>query len=157
MAATNNPMEKSYSHGSPTLVSQKTYHIAGILCTVHGLSEIPSEVKDIACLWLLHPRLQKQECMAPVAASIINAWNAKLQLPQTPRRGLIAVSFDQRNHGTRLVHRKANDAWKQGNETHAQDMFSIYRRSYDVPPQVPLPEFLTEMGRKMALPRIHPF
>ena len=56
------------------------------------------------------------------------------RVEQTPSKhkgqsptGLIAVSFDQRNHGTRKVDNLANEAWRSGNESHAQDMFSIYR------------------------------
>ena len=124
---TNNPMLGAYPAGAPKPVSSKTYHIAGILTTVYGLEEIPTNVKEVACLWLLHPRLQAQECMAPVAAASINDWNSKLSSSKTPQKGLVAVSFDQRNHGTRRVDKVANEAWKQGNANHAPDMFSIYR------------------------------
>lgn len=123
---TNNPMESSHSGEEPQSVSQQTHHIAGILCTVYGLDELPGDVKDVACLWLLHPRLQTQACMAPVAADMIKDWNSKLERPGTRRIGLIAASFDQRNHGSRSVHKIANEAWRQGNKTHANDMFSIY-------------------------------
>jgi len=72
---------------------------------------------------MLHPRLQTQECMAPFAAQFIKSWNSK---PQSKSKGLIAVSFDQRNHGSRLVSSISNEAWRSGNEKHAQDMFSCY-------------------------------
>lgn len=62
--------------------------------------------------------------MEPVAALSIAHWNHRRQ---PGLRGLIAVSFDQRNHGTREVDGKANQAWREGNVTHAQDMFSIIR------------------------------
>lgn len=71
--------------------------------------------------------------MAPFAAQAIHHWNERLKERATstvsrgPVKGLIAVSFDQRNHGSRLVDRLANEAWKQGNPRHAQDMFSVYR------------------------------
>lgn len=131
MADTNNPMSTAhnrhdYGHEH---VSTKEYHIAGILVTVYGLEELPN-VKDVACLWLMHPRLQKHTIMAPVAAAAINAWNKKLEESPSARsnaKGLIAVSFDQRNHGTRRVSKLANESWKQGNPTHAIDMFSIFR------------------------------
>ncbi|KAJ2985319.1 hypothetical protein NUW58_g5601 [Xylaria curta] len=60
--------------------------------------------------------------MAYVADEILSAFNV---FPSTATRGLIAVAFDQRNHGSRLVSSVANDAWRQGNDTHAQDMFGI--------------------------------
>ena len=110
-----------------TPVSRKTFNIAGILVTVYGVSELPVECTEVACLWLLHPRLLTQECMAPLAATVIGEWN-KRRAPRSASAavapGLIAVSFDQRNHGTRLASALANKAWDQGNPTHALDMFS---------------------------------
>lgn len=131
MAATNNPMISGSmaSVPNPNPVSATTLHIAGILTTVHGLDLLPpsSDVSSVAVLWLLHPRLQTQECMASAAADSIHAWYKKSGDKST---GLIAVSFDQRNHGTRLVDKLANEAWRQGNKRHAVDMFSIYSKFY---------------------------
>jgi pimeloyl-ACP methyl ester carboxylesterase len=120
MAATNNPLEGS-STASPT-VSAQTFTIAGILVTVHGIDEVPPTATSVACLWLLNPRLQTKETMAPVAAQIITAWNAR----QPKNVGLIAAAFDQRNHGSRLIDPLHNEAWRQGNPRHAQDMFGCY-------------------------------
>lgn len=64
--------------------------------------------------------------MAPVAAASIRDWNGR---SASKSKGLIAVSFDQRNHGTREATALANESWKKGNPTHAQDMFSIFRSS----------------------------
>ncbi|EOD47820.1 hypothetical protein GTA08_BOTSDO06752 [Neofusicoccum parvum] len=127
--ATPNPLEGTHNAAPPPRVSQKTFHIAGILTTVYGLEELSSPTQPVACLWLLHPRLQTQECMAPIAAQAIGAWNKRLQAGATGAgkgKGLVAVSFDQRNHGTRLVDAVSNEAWRNGNPRHAQDMFSIY-------------------------------
>ncbi|RHZ51120.1 hypothetical protein CDV55_102919 [Aspergillus turcosus] len=113
---------------NPPSVSQKKYPIAGILTTVFGLDEIPSQASEIACLWLLHPRLATQERMTGIAESVIADWNQRVKDGRAgPVKGLIAVSFDQRNHGTRLVDPLANEAWRQGNPRHAQDMFSIFQ------------------------------
>ncbi|RMD40984.1 hypothetical protein DV735_g4151, partial [Chaetothyriales sp. CBS 134920] len=92
----------------PEPISSKVYHIAGLLVTVYGLEELAPSCTDVAVLWLLHPRLQTQECMAPFAAHII-------------------ASFDQRNHGSREVSAIANEAWRGGNENHAQDMFGCFQ------------------------------
>lgn len=140
--ATNNPMEKTYPT-RPASVSKKVISIAGILTTIYGLEELPSHVRDVACLWLLHPRLQTQECMEPIAASTIVDWNARFRDGTGSNRqasqGLIAVSFDQRNHGSREVDKLSNEAWRSGNPKHAQDMFSNYRRSL-TPAQARVPE-----------------
>ena len=133
--------------------------------TVFGLSELPAppvqdgdddeEAAEVSILWLLHPRLQTKECMAPFAAHLIHEWNAhraaahhkdhhgkqrgKQPQPQHQQqrgsdkdtkknksKGLIAITFDQRNHGSRLVDNLANEAWRSGNDRHALDMFSCY-------------------------------
>ncbi|KAI9823132.1 MAG: hypothetical protein M1832_002575 [Thelocarpon impressellum] len=96
--------------------------------TVHGLEELPAQTKDVDCLWLLHPRLQTRACMEPVAAAAIHHCNALSQegAHSRPLKGIIAVSFDQRNHGSREVTPLANQDWRSGNPTHAQDMFSCY-------------------------------
>ena len=123
-------MEGQYQ-ASPSSLSRKTVPIAGILCTVFGLDELPKEISDVACLWLLHPRLETHECMAGVATAVVDDWNRRLKsrvIPSsTKAKGLIAVSFDQRNHGTRRIDALANEAWRQGNDRHAQDMFSCFR------------------------------
>ena len=71
--------------------------------------------------------------MAPLAAHIISTYNNTTRTatatgsPASPSPpGLIAVAFDQRNHGTRLVDPLHNEAWRAGNPRHAQDMFSCY-------------------------------
>lgn len=122
--ATPNPLADSSS--DPTPVSSKTYTIAGVHTTVYGLDELASSAKEVAVLWLLHPRLQVQSIMAPIAAASIHDWNGR---SASKSKGLIAVSFDQRNHGTREVNPLANESWKKNNPTHAQDMFSIFRTS----------------------------
>ncbi|KAI9813578.1 MAG: hypothetical protein M1827_003647 [Pycnora praestabilis] len=127
--ATPNPMETTYGNSPPSM-SKKIFSIAGILTTVYGLDQIPPQVTEVACLWLLHPRLQTQACMEPIAASAITDWNRGWKEgSHGSTKGLIAVSFDQRNHGSREVDKLANEAWRHGNEKHAQDMFSIYQRT----------------------------
>lgn len=136
-------------------VSTTLLNISGITVTVFGVDELPSKSTEVACLWLLHPRLQTQECMKPFAVSAIQHWNKRVlggdssaslsrrassdegagdnstyrhnQGSLTGKRGLIAVSFDQRNHGSRQMDPLANEAWRGHggkNPRHAQDLFS---------------------------------
>ncbi len=67
--------------------------------------------------------------MADIASRCVTTWNDKVahgvEGAASAERGLIALAFDQRNHGTRLVHKPANESWRGGNATHAQDMFSV--------------------------------
>jgi pimeloyl-ACP methyl ester carboxylesterase len=128
MAATTNPLHDTHvEHPAPT-ISTQTHTIAGILCTIHGLTELPPSTTSVTCLWLLHPRLQTAQKMAPLAAQLIHHQNSRIAENRAGKRprGLIAVSFDQRNHGTREVDKLHNEAWRQGNPTHAQDMFGCF-------------------------------
>lgn len=128
MAHPLNPMEKTHT-SDPPHVSRRTIPIAGIVTTVFGLEELPAQASTVACLWLLHPRLATQDRMTGIAATVITDWNKRIAEGQAgANQGLIAVSFDQRNHGTRIVDPLANEAWKQGNPRHAQDMFSTFRK-----------------------------
>ncbi|KAF2435400.1 hypothetical protein EJ08DRAFT_604289 [Tothia fuscella] len=124
MSGPGNPLDAANKASSAAAISSIVYPIAGILTTVYGLDELPQNVQEIACLWLLHPRLQTQASMAPLAAQAIHHWNSKRG---GRSKGLIAVSFDQRNHGSRQIDKMANEAWRQGNARHAQDMFSVYQ------------------------------
>ena len=112
---------KSIPHPPP--ISKVEHVISGLKTITYGLAELPPSANEVTCLWMLHPRLQTQECMAPFAAQFIHSHNLT---PTSKRKGLIAVSFDQRNHGTRLISAIANEAWRSGNDKHAQDMFSCY-------------------------------
>ncbi|KAK0635157.1 hypothetical protein B0T17DRAFT_612069 [Bombardia bombarda] len=111
----------------PPTVSVKTIHMAGLLVDVYGLQELAPSASRVSCLWLHHPRTRSKDNMADIAARCVAAWNENAAHTESHQqhRGLIALAFDQRNHGTRLVHDPANGSWREGNATHAQDMFGI--------------------------------
>jgi hypothetical protein len=117
---TPNPLENLSTGGAA--VSKVTLPIAGLHVDIYGLSELAPAAAHVSCLWLHHPRLQKKEGMAPTANAALQAWH---QTPGAATRGLIAVAFDVRNHGTRRIHDLGNQAWRSGNPTHAQDMLGI--------------------------------
>lgn len=162
LKATPNPVEHTFPTPPPH-VSFRTFSIAGILTTVFGLDEIRPQTTEVACLWLLHPRLQTKACMQPFADSTIGDWNARLWDGRTrSKEGLIAVAFDQRNHGSREVDKVANEAWRGGNPKHAQDMFSCYRRfSILFPTSINWPDLTDSLNvrrnrnRHVAPPRLH--
>jgi hypothetical protein len=122
----DDPLSTTHSNSAPPAFSTTVYCITGIKTTVFGLEELPKDAKEVSCLWLLHPRLSNQERMAPLANQALAEWHSKSKERQGGR-GLIAVSFDQRNHGTRLIESLSNESWRQGNKNHAQDMFGTYR------------------------------
>ncbi|KAH0556542.1 hypothetical protein GP486_005593 [Trichoglossum hirsutum] len=110
------------------LISKKNFSVAGIITNVYGIAELPDHVTEVACLWLLHPRFQARGDMEFAATTILGEWHKRLNdghAGSSPK-GLIAVSFDGRNHGSREITPLANEVWRTGNETHAPDMLSIY-------------------------------
>ncbi|WQF88353.1 Putative alpha/Beta hydrolase [Colletotrichum destructivum] len=133
MASTNNPM--SSSTPAPD-VSKTTLPMSGLLCDVYGLEElIAKQASTVSCLWLHHPRLRAKEDMADFASRVISQWEQTSASESTPvtgnkaggggGRALIAVAFDQQNHGTRTVSSTASDSWREGNATHALDMWAM--------------------------------
>jgi hypothetical protein len=113
-----------------TTLSQRIYNVGGIEAVVHGLDEIPPSTKAVSCIWLLHPRLATRDWMTALATRIIGDWNQKIKEKKAGPNpdGLIAIGFDQRNHGGRLLQDISNQSWKDGNNLHAQDMFASYRK-----------------------------
>jgi hypothetical protein len=103
-------------------VSKQTMHMTGLLVDVYGLDELDPSATRVSVIWLHNPRTRAKEDMADIATRLVGAWQGSAH---RHRRGLIALAFDQRNHGSRLVHPPANASWRQGNETHAQDMFGV--------------------------------
>lgn len=104
-------------------VSWKRINITGLLVTIYGLEELPDDLGELVCFWLLHGRGDTQDSMGLVAGAFINAWNSKRKPGQ---KRLICVCIDQRNHGSRLVDNLSNVSWKQGNPNHGPDMFNTY-------------------------------
>ncbi|EEP82098.1 predicted protein [Uncinocarpus reesii 1704] len=129
MANPIDPMVKTYATPPPK-VSKADFVIGGILCAVYGLEELPPHGKHVSCLYVLHARGNAMQSMEGIAATAVADWNGRLRTGKVATsqqdQGLIAVCFDQRNHGTRLVDKLRNDSWRQGNPNHAQDMFSVF-------------------------------
>ncbi|GKT44921.1 uncharacterized protein ColSpa_05102 [Colletotrichum spaethianum] len=130
MASTNNPMG---SATPPPDVSKTTLPMAGLLCDVYGLEELVGRrASVVSCLWLHHPRLRAKEDMADFASRVISRWGETSSTAGSGSgngagggRALIAVAFDQQNHGTRTVSPTASDSWREGNATHALDMWGM--------------------------------
>ncbi|KFY74205.1 hypothetical protein V499_05765 [Pseudogymnoascus sp. VKM F-103] len=130
MASTNNPLSNTTSPSPSSFPPPKSYNIAGITVSILGLSSLPQNCTSLTILYLLHPRLQSASTMLPIGTHILTSWAAhQASLPPShPSKsaGLLALTFDQRNHGARLVDPVGNDSWRDGNPRHAQDMFGVY-------------------------------
>jgi pimeloyl-ACP methyl ester carboxylesterase len=105
-------------------ISWKRYNIAGILTTIYGIQELSTNADRITILWLLHGRGDTQDSMSYTAAALLDAWKRKRQ--NTSQPDCICITFDQRNHGSRMIENENNISWKQGNPSHGPDMFSVY-------------------------------
>ncbi|KAI0134233.1 hypothetical protein BJ170DRAFT_191318 [Xylariales sp. AK1849] len=116
--STPNPMATPSAQNP---ITSESLFIAGLHVDVYGLTELPPTATSISCLWLHHGRLKSKENMGEFAALTLSTWQSRSSVS----RGLIAVAFDQRNHGTRLISEIGNQAWRNGNKTHAQDMFGM--------------------------------
>ncbi|KAK4104019.1 hypothetical protein N658DRAFT_419757 [Parathielavia hyrcaniae] len=122
-------------------ISLRTVQMAGLLVDVYGLAELSTTASRVSCLWLHHPRTRSKADMADVAARFVAAWNSQAasdapcpaqkggeggkEKEKEKRRGLVALVYDQRNHGSRLVDDGANGSWREGNPMHAVDMFAV--------------------------------
>ncbi|OBT87503.1 hypothetical protein VE02_03609 [Pseudogymnoascus sp. 03VT05] len=131
MASTNNPFSStSLPNPSSPFPPPKSYNIAGIAVSILGLSSLPPNCTSLTILYLLHPRLQHAATMLPIGTHILTSWAThQVSLPSShPAKsaGLLALTFDQRNHGARLVDPVGNDSWRDGNPKHALDMFGVY-------------------------------
>ncbi|OHE90863.1 hypothetical protein CORC01_13840 [Colletotrichum orchidophilum] len=129
MAATHIPMRASTP---PPAVSKTTIHMAGLLCDVYGLEELVARKPPsaVSCLWLHHQRLRAKEAMSDIASRVIFRWeetslSSRGGSAVSGGRALIAVAFDQQNHGTRTASATARDSWREGNKTHALDMWGM--------------------------------
>ncbi|KAI9490038.1 hypothetical protein BDB00DRAFT_769568 [Zychaea mexicana] len=110
------------------MTSKQQIPVAGLQLTVYGLDEYKAMgmTKPVAVMFALHGRLQNMSKMEEISQALcsLNASNKD--------RHLVVITFDHPNHGSRLVHKLGNFAWKEGrheNPFHAQDMWSMYNES----------------------------
>ncbi|PWW72906.1 hypothetical protein C7212DRAFT_220575 [Tuber magnatum] len=113
-------MQSKTPISDPTLLQlpldTRTLTIGGLAIKIYGLGA-HSASTPLTCIHLLHPRQQTHEYMTGIARSLLHTYGTQ---------ALICASFDSRNHGARTTSPLANESWKGGNATHAEDMFSVY-------------------------------
>ncbi|KXS17749.1 alpha/beta-hydrolase [Gonapodya prolifera JEL478] len=92
--------------------------VGGLAVTVYGLPEVRKQPpRHLVAVIVLHGRLQNRDAVRFLCQ--------KLVAPNSKEIAFLAVAFDQRNHGTRLLDNVKNGDWRAGNDSHAIDMFSI--------------------------------
>ncbi|KAI0339582.1 alpha/beta-hydrolase [Trametopsis cervina] len=106
-------------------VSKKSMVIAGLPITVYSERSWSGKSGPVAVLFFLHGRTGSAKSIEWVAEDTVKEVSQKRK-HEKGAMDLIIVTFDQRNHGERLVDVRANGAWKKGsNPRHAIDMYAI--------------------------------
>ena len=93
-------------------------NVSGLETHVYGLDDVrKSNAHFVDVVFLLHGRTGKYQDVEPFALAIL----AEDKATATPdlQRGLIVVSFDQRNHGHRQISELGNFTWAEGNRLRA--------------------------------------
>ncbi|EXJ69290.1 uncharacterized protein A1O5_07326 [Cladophialophora psammophila CBS 110553] len=116
-------MEPRFSPRDSTPRSTKNeVIIGGLKVYVYGLAEVKQQGHtELAILYLAHGRNGTYLDVEDVAHEILHQYRIN---GRNKRAGLIAVAFNMRNHGDRIINHKANLTWSDGNDMHAQDMLS---------------------------------
>ncbi|ORX53252.1 hypothetical protein DM01DRAFT_252777 [Hesseltinella vesiculosa] len=98
--------------------------VNGLDLTVYGLEEYNNLPKGtpVGILFAIHGRLQQKAIMEPLAGVVCPLNDTRSDPGQ---RHLLVVTFDQVNHGSRLVDKNANNGWEAHNPSHAVDMWSM--------------------------------
>ncbi|GAA6062521.1 hypothetical protein JCM10212_001571 [Sporobolomyces blumeae] len=132
----------------PPSPEPKTYTVGGLPVHVYGLERLgqgEGRRRDVAVLFLLHGRLGRAS--HPLISTFANRLVAGPESSPPRQEGdldLVVVTFDQRNHGHRVVDYERNLGWREGgkmrdqerkergvrddeldNESHAVDMMAI--------------------------------
>ncbi|KAI9190238.1 hypothetical protein H9P43_001671 [Blastocladiella emersonii ATCC 22665] len=101
------------------------WDVGGIALRVFGLSRLTGADAKMPCrvIFCLHGRQSTAHEMDAMCRAYAGRSRSRDQLP------IVAVAFDQRNHGGRLVREQGNCGWTGAtrNPMHAVDMYSIQR------------------------------
>lgn len=106
-----------------TIFSHEKILVGGVTTHFYGLEEA-EKVKDTGSwtvLHLVHPRTRSYTYTQKMAHLLLTSWYKN---KGTLAGRAIAVTFDLRNHGERIVELNKNEDWARGNSTHAVDMVS---------------------------------
>ncbi|KAI8970643.1 Alpha/Beta hydrolase protein [Trametes punicea] len=103
--------------------------IGGITVNVYSQPKATKPDVPVAVMFLLHGRNGSALKMGEFVNGIYDEVHAHRRKHGGDAQDLYIATFDQRNHGKRLVDKKANQGWfddpEQNNERHAIDMYAI--------------------------------
>lgn len=107
-------------------VSKQTVGIAGLPVHVYSNRVLGEITGKVAVLFFLHGRTRSASKIGRFVEEILRHLSEKVGTTEVE---LLVVTFDQRNHGERLLSTAANNAWDEGNNQHAIDMYAIHTGS----------------------------
>lgn len=111
---------------------KESINVAGLLTNVYSRSDLRNKnasSEPVVALFILHGRLDSSDTVDPTARAAF-AWAAERRASskQDPR-DFVVVTFDMRNHGTRLVDDRANMGYSRKEEYHnerqAVDLYAM--------------------------------
>ncbi|KAI0093154.1 Alpha/Beta hydrolase protein [Irpex rosettiformis] len=102
-------------------------HIAGLPVNVYTSTPLSSITGNVAVFFFLHGRSGSAADLEPKIQQIFNRVEVnKAEGGKKQERELVVVTFDQRNHGHRLVDESSIGSWVEGNPNHAVDMYAMF-------------------------------
>ncbi|KAH9011897.1 Alpha/Beta hydrolase protein [Lactarius pseudohatsudake] len=111
-------------------VVKETLNVAGLSTNVYiraNLRDKPTS-GPVVVLFFLHGRTESADHIDPIARAAFSWAAEKEASSREAPRDFIVVTFDQRNHGKRMVDQRGNLGWgknvDQHNERQAVDMYS---------------------------------
>ncbi|KAJ3163116.1 hypothetical protein HDU86_002285 [Geranomyces michiganensis] len=104
------------AHADPTQLV-----LGGLEVFIFGTVPPPRTGASATAIFFLHGR----HSSARESFAVCREFHTQLSKVLAPNPAPLLITFDQRNHGTRLVDDARNGAWKDGNATHASDMYAL--------------------------------
>ncbi|WFC95179.1 hypothetical protein MBRA1_001826 [Malassezia brasiliensis] len=121
------------SGGSQPSVTQ--VDVAGLPVNVYGLNNLTpgsgTNAPDVCISIHMHGRTGSAKNEDGLARELYQNTMDARQSIRGRTRDFLLVTFDSRDHGQRKTNPEAQKSWKEGNKTHAVDMYGMIRGTAD--------------------------
>ncbi|OZJ02745.1 hypothetical protein BZG36_04665 [Bifiguratus adelaidae] len=101
--------------------------LGGLQCVVYGADAAATDRNaKVSVVFIMHGRMGSAQGLEPFCTAL-----TKTKAPSSEY--LVLIAFDHPNHGSRLLDKKYNLTWAEGNDTHGLDMWATqYSTAADV-------------------------